>query len=112
MKKYTLYIVVICCCFFGKAKGQAWQYHPIPYSNALWKYYYTDCCCAGGSVTFYYYFQYKTNGDTVLNGHSYAKLYYEELVPGQCSQPGSYSFYYSGCIRNDTANKRVYVVDA
>ncbi len=85
------------------------DYIPFPDSDAVWRVGLWGSRCFG-PVTYPGVIEYYINGDTIINGLSYVKLYRRTI------QKGTLPFYapqilngYVGAVRNDTANKTVWL---
>ena len=88
--------------FFSNIFGQTYQ--PVVIENASWQVAYF----MNNSIDPY---GYKIQGDTMINGATYKKVYYLDLFPDEYTGP-----YYIedkwlfGVIREDTTNKRVFAI--
>ena len=126
MNKLIYYTSLVVALLFGLSLcAQTNVYHPMPTEKAVWRTdfysaYGSDCCCEGSGPCFEKDdFQIYTNGDTVIGGETYTKLYrvgqqvkYKNSptnCPPGCNQ--LYEYYNDGLVglfRNDSANKKVY----
>ena len=95
MKKSILFLLLIAAISVGAQK-----YVPFPTGNAQWNIHFKNW--SSTSVLSSYIIEYKQQGDTVLNGKTYRKIY--STSPGTLN--GSY---YRGGIREE--NKRIYWLD-
>lgn len=111
MKK--TYLIVILTLLWNGVLSQTNVYHPFPDSNAVWVQ--NSDGWFGTSCWIYHDQNLFINGDTILSGYSYHKLYVNEYVSEFCSPPGTpfppyYSFGgYYGAFRQDISTKRVYL---
>lgn len=82
------------------------QYRPLPMQNAEWIYWGGINLLSCPTCTFVYY-KYYTNGDTIINTQTYAKIKKTEIPT-----INDVSIYptYTGAIRQDTLNKKIYIV--
>jgi hypothetical protein len=112
MGKSVLFIFLFFsyCC----ASAQTSSYHPFPDSNAVWREFLT---ATDGGFGFYQWEEEKfIDGDTVLGGFTYHKIYESGLhmhcyLPCFTSDTLYYYYHqYKGAIRQDTA-KRIYTYD-
>ncbi len=87
------------------AKAQAWKYHPMPDSNAVWRVDLTNMTCA---PFLYATYQYTLEGDSIIGSYTYSKVYKSGITSICTGQ--SYFSNYAGGMRNDTINKKVYFV--
>ncbi len=116
MKQLLLILVMLTAL---NAKSQSTVYHPFPEDSASWVTdNYSNFCfgyCASGF--------YEMKGDTLLNAQTYHKLYVSggsfyyisyPVVPnpGVVGASFFYSCNYTGAIRQDSLNKKVYFIDA
>ena len=99
MKKF--FFITIALLQFSFAHAQAWKYHPMPDSNAVWRVDYSWAMC----YPICWQYQYTISGDTLIGSKSYSKLYMSGI------QESSWFNYYCGGMRNDTINRKVYFVD-
>ena len=116
MKKIYLLVVLVLVLLNGEVGfGQASVYHPFPDSGAVWRMR-SETLCTSGFPACITEYQYVCKGDTIFNGYSYIKVYYEALET-QCSlvAPNIYvcgapyfRSYLIYTIRNDSANKKVF----
>ncbi|HLG35036.1 MAG TPA: T9SS type A sorting domain-containing protein [Bacteroidia bacterium] len=121
MKKVLLLIFFAACV---EAQGQTSVYHPFPDSNAVWNVYSWACCWGGcpppptgnpiiGEESYSYFIQ----GDTLINGNSYHKIYQSGTGHIYCAYGNSINNYYSwndtyrGGIRQDTVGKKIYYIN-
>ncbi len=89
MKKIIISLLVVLCVYVAKAQ----EYIPIPMDSAIW------------SVNSAKYF---VHGDTIINGKTYSKVYWQSDTVEFDFDMNKASYY--AAIRNDTANKKVYGV--
>jgi len=110
------------------AQGQTSVYHPFPDSGAVWIMNWTHWCtnssigCLLGCGSNY---QYRVDGDTLISGNAYKKVIKESYLKycscmvvsppnpwgtPTCNQYPFDAYFFRG-IRNDSANKIVYVTD-
>jgi len=111
MKKTIL--IIILSVSWTAVFSQTNVYHPFPDSNAVWVQnsdgYFGTACWIWHDQNLY------INGDTILGGKSYHKLYLNEYVSEFCPPPTTpfppYYFLglYYGAFRQDIPNKRVYL---
>lgn len=101
MKKYLSIIFLIILVKFSFA-----QYQPLPMQNAEWIYWGGINLLSCPTCTFVNY-KYYTDGDTVINTQTYVKIKKTEIP-----SINDMSVYptYTGAIRQDTLNKKIYVV--
>lgn len=96
---------------FFVSYSQAYIYHPMPDTNAVWKFQLQDLCSSAPIVVCYNDYQYRVNGDTIISSTTYTKVYKEGLwldCSQYCSSTPTFYSIYMGGMRNDTLNKRVY----
>ncbi len=106
MKKYLL--IILLSLYFINAKAQAWIYHPMPDTNAVWRVdWHTSSICPPMSLFATY--QYTIGGDTIIGIHSYKKIY-SSGISGICNLGPSYFYGYAGAMRQDIPNKKVYFI--
>lgn len=101
MKKYLLVFIIATATQLSYA-----QYRPLPMQNAEWVNWgglYLLSCPTCTFVNHKYY----TDGDTIINSNTYVKLKKMEIPA-----INDVSIYptYTGAIRQDTLNKKIYVV--
>ena len=105
-KTIVLLVVMLIACI-----SYSQSYQPFPTEDALWRemtggYQSSNCTDYHILIT----------GDTVVNGYIYSKLQkigvkYAEDSWGICTDQIIWTFnYYAGAIRNDSANKNVYLL--
>lgn len=102
MKKHLL--IIVLSLHFINAKAQAWIYHPMPESNAVWRIDWhsgTWCVPAGGLYSSY---QNTIGGDTTIGSYTYKKIY-RSGMEGLCISP-YYSYSCAGGIRNDSVKRK------
>ncbi len=103
MKRYLL--IILLSLHFINAKAQAWIYHPMPDSNAVWRVdWYTGSACPPMSLFASY--QYTIEGDTTIGIYTYKKIY-ASGINNICNGP-LYLNLYEGAMRQDILNKKVY----
>lgn len=113
MKKTVIFFIIIfSLCLTSIA--QTTFYRPFPEDTATWlsDQYANTCMGYCGSTC------YEMNGDTIINGHSYNKIYtrngqFYYIIPPPNSVIGTNfsACNYLGAIRQDTTNKKVYFID-
>jgi len=110
MKKLLFFSLLIWQ--FNCLTAQTNVYHPFPLSNAEWKYRNADLCNSGiSALVCNKDYQYRFNGDTIIGGKKYAKLYKDlSYVNCSCGNAPNYQIItvYAGGLRNDTVNKKVF----
>jgi hypothetical protein len=102
MKKLLLLLVFISP-FFSKAQTNV--YHPFPDSNAVWG---MIGGCIDGFCGDWGYFKDYYDGDTIIDGFAYKKIYSEgiQMTGGSCCPyPGTAG---TGYLREDTLARKVY----
>jgi hypothetical protein len=107
MKKLLLFLTIFASTF-SPVKSQTSVYHPFPDSNAVWNvniYIWAGCFPVSD---LYEDYSYVFAGDTILNSLIYHKLN-TPFVQSNCGN-GFQSPGYKGCIRQDTAFKKVYII--
>ncbi len=87
------------------AKGQAWIYHPMPDSNAVWRQYHLNW--SGGPTGCDFEYQYTMNSDTIIGTYTYHKIYTTGIGNIYCP-PEYYYHFYVGGMRQDIPAKKVY----
>lgn len=107
MKKTITLLLITCFSLTGFTQA----YQPFPTSNAMWREAsggFQCSCCSD--------FQYTITGDTVINTLTYHKIqktgvkYLEDWI-GNCTSNIAYVInQYAGCFRNDSANKKVFII--
>ena len=104
MKKYLLILFLSLCFVNGNA--QAWIYHPMPESNAVWRVDDQNAfpCFIPGLYSSY---QYTLVGDTIIGIYTYKKIFISGLTDICFGTPTGFNFL-RGALRNDTVNKKVY----
>jgi hypothetical protein len=96
-------------------KSQTTVYHPFPEDTATWISDYYDNICMGYCSSYFY----EMKGDTIINSQSYNKIYSRyghfyyispppNLIIGASFTPCSYT----GAIKQDSINKKVYFIDS
>ncbi len=106
------------------AVAQTNVYHPFPDSGAVWMMQFTQWCELAPSFPyphFNYDYQYSLNGDTIINGTKYTKVFRENLFTNcifvsppnnyTCTAPTYYSSYWLA-YRNDTITKKVWAINS
>src|SRR5688572_22615996 len=106
-------------------RSQTSVYHPFPDSAGVWRqegYTQGNCCCSGNFCLDEFDYNYFLNGDTLIGAFTYKKIYKTgngvDYVNGPNTCPPScsnYQFYYfnniySGCFRQDTTQRKVFIV--
>lgn len=105
MKTQTFFLAV--SLWTNLVCGQT-GYHPFPESNAIWNFSFGNWCITGETYGNYSVF---ITGDTIINSQTYHKLnipYVQENTNGICG--GLILVGYQGAIRQDTTNKKVYII--
>lgn len=97
MKKHLL--ISLFVLHYAFATAQAYIYHPLPDSNAVWIYGSYDSQCTG-PYNLCPYRYYIVQGDTVIGNHSYKKVF--------SSSDGITYNYYEGAFRQDLIARKVY----
>jgi hypothetical protein len=105
--KTTIVFLALCLFTFKTGKSQTNVYHSFPDSAALWNVHFLNFCFGPTTEEFH---SIVISGDTVINTLTYHKL----NIPGMQVLTNSCSIYttlgYNGAVRQDTANKIVYIV--
>ena len=110
-------LVITFILFFGlPAEGQVSVYHPFPDTNAIWRVnYYNTAICASQGVYYYEENQYTLSGDTFIAPYTYKKVYISgysvNTFISPCNWAPTYFYNYAGCLRQDSANKKVFSVN-
>lgn len=104
MKKFFIILLFFLCSAFAKA--QAYIYHPMPDSNAVWNE--ENENTLGYPCSTYDYYSCFLGGDMVIGNYSYKKLFRWGAIDENCSPNLNY---YQGMafIRQDIPGKKVYV---
>jgi len=105
MKKlFSISLFSLCSVF---ANAQAYIYHTMPDSNAVWRVDHNFTPCGPPYLNSSY--QYTMGVDTTVGIYTYKKIYKSGM--GFCGGSGYYfSNYYVGGMRQDSINKKVYFV--
>ena len=95
--------------FSLSAFAQSSVYHPMPDSAAIWNFDHSFFCQWGGAHVRY---SLTLDGDTLLNGIHYKKLYMPraDYVPSYQCYPQDTISGYKGALRQDTSARIVYIV--
>jgi len=104
-------LLLLFTAFMLATQAQTSVYHPFPDSNAVWniyqeQYYISWQCTLSTSQ-----YSYIINGDTVINGLKYHKLFTPFLEVDSCN--GSYPWHltgYQGCYRQDVSIRKVFFI--
>ena len=120
-----LFAIIFLVFLVGRVSAQSGIYHPFPDSSAIWTEQAQSCCasnCPGlpivDPVIIDYNFSYFLSGDTTFNGFQYNKMYKSGFAHEHCmfgSSVNNWVYYnndYVGGLRQDTALRRVYFIDA
>ncbi len=101
MQKYLLVLILAITTQITFA-----QYRPLPMQNAEWIYWGGINLLSCPTCTFVNY-KYYTDGDTIINSNTYVKIKKTEIPA-----INDISIYptYTGAIRQDTLNKKIYIV--
>lgn len=108
MKTYAIIICFLTLACLGN--GQTNIYHPLPLSDAVWREHQGTYLCSCKD------YQNFTSGDTIINGEAYTKIIrsgvnYWQNPQGFCTfQITNYFGEYVGAVRNDSLNKKVYII--
>ena len=107
MKKFIFISFLLLGNVFANA--QAWKYHPMPDSNAVWRVDWSSSShCWPPSL--YSKYQYTIGMDTTIGIKTYKKIFRSGRA-GMCGgSAGSYIYNYAGGMRQDTINKKVYFI--
>jgi hypothetical protein len=103
MKQFLTALLLLCAITI---KAQTNVYHEFPDSNAFWNIHYSAYCFQNGSGNEDYSIM--LAGDTIVNGLTYHQLfipYVRSMSTGTC---GYGPVGYSGAIREDVLQKKVY----
>nr|MBA3971126.1 hypothetical protein [Bacteroidota bacterium] len=100
MKKLLLLCVFIGVVCFSKAQTNV--YHPFPNDSLVWL---QELVLSDGMP---YYYINQMSGDTTIGSFLYKKLYTSNWFTSPFYNPSTTSVYYSGAIRQDIPNKKVY----
>lgn len=106
-----LFLLLIFIFFTSIINAQ--QYYTFPTSNAIWREYRYEL--GGSSRSYYYDFQNFINGDTLIEGKIYHKIYQTGYTRSYILYQSFYSEYediYVGAIREDSLRKVYYYVDS
>jgi hypothetical protein len=117
MKKILIITLMLAAC---KLSAQTSVYHPFPDNCAVWTQFFESCCAAScpgppypNPVLYTQNFSYAIQGDTLINGNTYHKLYrsgtsHEHCAFGSVLYNWMYfgSSYY-GAYRNDILAKKI-----
>lgn len=102
MKKLLLISLFAITINFSKA--QSWVYHPLPNDSLVWLEHYQDW-----EGTYHYYVK-EMLGDTTIGSYTYKKLFQSSWWASPVYVPPVY-VYYTGAVRQDVPNKRVYEIN-
>ena len=109
MKTKTIILATIITWVFTLTTGFGQDYFPFPDSNAFWRVDWMTNSCFFSNIPEAEY-QYVITGDTTIGNYSYNKVERSGLSGLYCPPPIFYGYGYAGAIRNDIANKKVYIV--
>jgi hypothetical protein len=103
----TIFFLSLCLLTFKVGKSQTNVYHPFPDSAAMWNVHFLNFCFGPTTEEFH---SILITGDTIINSQTYHKL----NIPAIQVLTNSCSIYttlgYNGAIREDSANKTVYIM--
>lgn len=104
MKRYLVIILLFLC--YINVEAQAWIYHPMPLSNAIWRVDdQNDYPCSPAGL--YASYQYTLGGDTTIGSYTYKKIFISGIREICLGTPTGFNWFYGG-LRNDSINKKVY----
>jgi len=104
MKKLLFLLFIF---WASASNAQTSIYHPFPDSNAQWNIYYWEYGWPGVFEEFY---SIEISGDTTINSLQYHKLFTPYIQSSGISKSNQISSGYNGAIRQDTVNRKVYII--
>ncbi len=105
------YLIVFLLAFSFSVFGQANVYHPFPDSNATWcSMWVASTGCLGGFLDSTVD-TYQLNGDTLINGLTYHKLYHYLANYDNCPPPWTSASIGKIYLRQEAIQKKVWIFD-
>ena len=104
MKKLFFFLLIL---WANIIIAQTTIYHPFPDSNAQWNIYFS---VYGWPGTYEEFYSIKMSGDTLINSLPYHKLFTPYIQTSGKSKNIQISTGYNGAIRQDTLNRKVYII--